>query len=966
MSDLTHETKNWMLRSRYMGGAATALALLATSNAGLAQDAEAETTEFDEIVVTGSRIVRKDLQSVSPLTVTSAEEVKFSGHHRLEDLMNNMPQLSGSTASSSYLGNGSTGIASLDLRGLGVNRTLVLVNGRRLQPGGIYSNAADINQIPSGLVKQVEVLTGGASATYGADAVAGVVNFVIDQDFEGIKLNAGISGYQHNNRNKFMQGILDDRNFDYPKGSTFDGGQYNFDIAMGSSFADGKGHVSAYINYRTTTELKQQARDYSSCSLSSASTCGGSGNAIIPNFDVYPIDPVTGETSYASDTNRWVTLDPNSNIIDSVGNVYNYAPVNHYQRPDKRYAAGAYLNYEFNENLRPYMEIMYAKDVTTGQYAESGTFFDEEYKVKCSSPLLNDAQRADICGGYGLTGDQEFAVYVGKRNVEGGPRKNNLTHSSIRFVIGMDGQVNDNWRYDASLTYGSTNSSNTYENDFFAPNITRALDVVLDANGNKVCASGEAGCVPYEIFTYQGVTPEQANTLTATAIVNGQTQMTVANAYVTGDLPVAIADDPIQAVFGVEYRKEQYERISDNIFELGQLLGLGGAQPSIRGQYDVKELFGEVVVPLVQDADFAQALTMELAYRYSDYSTTGGASTYKAGLTWQVNDMIKFRGGYNRASRAPNVRELFIPQNRGLWSGTDVCAGASPIATAAQCANTGVTADQYGNVSVSPAGQYNQLSGGNPDLKQETGDTFTFGLVASPVPGMSIAVDYWDIKISDLISNITPELANTQCAETGNAAFCDLVTRSPSGSLWLGSQGSVLATNQNLGFTQKRGIDVDANYAMDLGDGQLRFRFLSTYLLKDFTQEIPDYAPSEYGCVGQLNGNCYPASEWRHTLSANYDSGDFWTVGLKWRYFSAVTNNESTNNHKDIAAQSYVDLSAGFEITENVSLAVGINNIFDKEPPLVNDRYDFTNGNTFPAIYDPLGRRLFLTVSAHF
>lgn len=970
MSNVTHETKNWMSKSRYLGSAATAIALLATPGASFAQ--EAETTEFDEIVVTGSRIVRKDIESVSPLAVTSAAEIKFSGHHRVEDLLNSMPQVQGSTGGSSFLGNGPTGTASVDLRGLGVNRTLVLVNGRRLQPGGIYTNAADINQIPSGLLKQVEVLTGGASSTYGADAVAGVVNFVIDKEFEGLKITAGASGYQHNNNNKFMQGIMDDAGFDYPTGSTLDGGQYNFDVAMGSSFADGKGHVSAYINYRTTTELRQESRDYSSCSLRTNSTCGGSGNAIIPNFDFYPVDPVTGETDYGPATYRDLTLNPDSGFIPNVDNRYNYAPINHFQRPDKRYAGGAFLNYEFNEHARPYMEVMFSKDVTVAQYAESGTFFNEAYRIKCSSPLLSDAQRADICGGYGLTGDQEFEFWVGKRNVEGGPRKNNLSHTAIRFVVGSEGQINDNWRYDVSLTYGSTTSANVYENDFFAPNIKRALENVTTIDGQISCgnaADRAAGCVPYQLFTYQGVTPEAAKTLTATASLNGQTQQTVVNAFVAGDLPFAIADDPIQTVFGVEYRKEQFDRTADQLFELGQLLGTG-AQRSVNGQYDVKEFFSEAVVPLIQDAEFAQSLTLELGFRYSDYSTTGTAATYKVGATWQPVNELKFRGGYNRVSRAPNGLELFQPQNDGaLWTGNDGCAGLAPVLTAAQCANQGVTAAQYGNISVSPAGQYGQVAGGNPDLKQETADTITFGLVAAPIDGLNLSVDYWDIKISDIIGTVGSELAVTQCGLTGNPAFCDLINRGPSGSLWLGRSANVVATNQNLGFTHTKGIDIAADYTADLGDGQLRFKLIATRLLKNFTQSIPDFAPSEFECVGRINSNCIPSPKWRHTMAVNYDSGSFWTVGVKWRYLSGAENDiagDAARNHKDVAAQSYIDLTAGFDITENLNLAVGINNIFDKEPPLINDRYDFTNANTFPAIYDPLGRRLFATISAKF
>ncbi|PHZ84335.1 TonB-dependent receptor domain-containing protein [Paremcibacter congregatus] len=995
--------------------------------ASAAEEAAAEEVTFEEVVVTGSRIVRKDIQSVSPLAVTDAQEIKYSGHTRLEDMMNSMPQLEASQTG--LLANGATGTASLDLRGLGSQRTLVLVNGRRLQPGGINTNAADINQIPAGLVKRVEIATGGAGATYGADAVSGVVNFIMDKEFEGLKVTGGVSTYQHNNRNEFFRGLLDAKNFEYPKGSTWGGTQYNLDMAMGSAFADDKGHATIYVNYRKIKELRQESRDYASCALNGAGTsCGGSANAVVPNFDLYPTDPLTGDTIYGYDrysksdfddgiitdedligeliiggdglpsyTNNgsrvampWFPTDATSangfadhdaNTFDSLTstgalagydgtNIYNYAPVNHFQRPDERFSAGAFLNYEVSEYFKPYAEVMFARDTTKSQIAESGTFFDEEYNIKCNSPLLSAAQSAQICGARGLGADDSFAVYVGKRNVEGGPRQDNLTHSAFRFVVGAEGDIDDTWRYDVSLTHGSTNSSTAYKNDFYGPNIAKALDVNLDSDGNMQCADASAragGCLPYQIFTYQGVTAEQANYLTATGIVTGQTAQTVLNGYVTGELPIAIAEDPIQAVFGVEYRKESFERSSDQLFEEGLLLGQGGATASVDGSYDTKEVFGELFIPLMQGAEFAQDLSLELAARYADFSTTGSSFTYKAGLSWRPIDEIKLRASYNRAERAPNVLELFLPQTEGLWGGEDPCSGATPTLTAAQCALTGVSAAQYGNIGPSPADQYNSFGGGNPDLEAEVADTFTVGFVATPIDGLTVSVDYWDIKISGLIDSIDEELSVTQCGLTGNPVFCDLVTRAPNGSLWLGKAGRVVATTQNLGFTRQRGIDVVGDYRVDLGDGTLSVDMVGTYLLKKYTQEIPDFAPSEYECKGKFGSNCFPSPKWRHAMRVGFDSNDFWRVTAKWRYYGGVKNEDATATgvNAEIAAQSYFDLTTNFVVTENIELTAGVNNIFDKEPPIVTGTYS-TNANTFAGFYDTLGRYLHMSVTASF
>ncbi|WP_417320327.1 TonB-dependent receptor domain-containing protein [Emcibacter sp.] len=959
-----------------------------------AQEAEEEMV-FEEVVVTGSRIKRKDIESVSPLAIADAAEIKFSGHNRIEDLLNTMPQLE--AAQNANLSNGSTGTASLDLRGLNnslltssfANRTLVLINGRRLQPGGIYTVSPDINQIPSGLIKRIEVMTGGASSTYGADAVAGVVNFVMDDEFEGIQISAGVSAYQHNNRNDYIQGLMDDQNFEYPDGSSgLDGEQYNLDFAIGSKFNDDKGHVTVYANWRKVEELRQGARDYSACALNGdGDTCGGSANAIIPNFDLYPRFP-TGEdgaleTDYAPETNRFASLQLDGTLPEFDGtNVYNFAPVNHFQRPDERFSGGAFINYEVNEHFRPYAEVMFMRDTTKAQIAESGTFFDEEYHISCSSPLLTAAQRTDICGGYGLddsaTSTDEFAFYVGKRNVEGGPREDNLTHQSFRIVGGAEGDIKDSWSYDVSMLYGSTNASSTYKNDFFAPNIANAVDVELAEDGSIQCADADAragGCLPYLLFTPGGITAEQANYLTATGILTGSTSELVFNAFVTGDLPISIAEDPVQAVLGVEYRKETFERSSDQLFEEGLLLGQGGATASVEGSYDVKEFFAEAFVPIIQDSEFAQELSMELGLRISDYSTIGGATTYKVGLNWQPIDEVKFRGSYNRAIRAPNVLELFLPQTEGLWGGVDPCAGDPtdpdpdnhPVLNEAQCALTGVLPGQYGNISVSPASQYNNFSGGNPDLEEEVADTWTAGVVVTPLDGLTVSADYWYIKIDGIIGTINEELAVTQCGLTGNEFLCGLITRAGNGSLWLGKVGRVTSTIDNLGFTRQQGIDIAADYSIEAAEGSIFANLAGTILLEKFTQEVPDLVASEYDCKGSFSTSCIPSPTWRHTLRIGYDSHEWWTVTAKWRYFASVKNLDSSVSeiNQEIGAQSYFDLTASFVANENVNITLGVNNIFDKEPPMIGGDFA-TNANTYAGYYDTLGRYLHASVTATF
>lgn len=921
-----------------------------------AQEEIAAKEEVERIEVTGSRIKRTDVETASPVQITSAEEIKLSGFTRLEDMMNSLPQIEASETA--FLANGATGVATLNLRGMGSERTLVLVNGRRLQPGGIYSQAPDINQIPSALVDRVEVLTGGGSATYGADAVAGVVNFVMKKDFEGVELVAGGSGYQHKNDNEYIQGKMDARGFEYPEGNTgIDGKTANLDLTMGGDIDGGKGHVTAYATWRQVDELRQEARDYSSCALNAGGTaCGGSGTAPNPNFYFYPI--VDGETDYGQE--EYWTLDQNG-FIPSVGNVYNFAPVNHFMRPDERFTLGAFANYEVNDNFRPYMEVSFMNDRTVAQIAESGTFYAEEYLLDIDNPLFSDTQRDQFRAAYGADIEQ-VAAYIGKRNVEGGARASDLEHSSFRIVTGAEGDLTDTWTYDVSFLKGLTSSNTAYLNDFFGPRIGQAIG----ADGFDDCTDT---CIPYEVFTFNGVTAEAADQLKGTAILKGVTSLTVLNGFISGETGITVPGHslPVAAVIGLEHRQEKFERIADEVFAQGLLLGQGGPTPSIVGGYTVREIFGELSVPLIEDAAFAQDVTLGLGARYSDYSTSGAETTYKTEIDWTPVEDWKVRASYNRAIRAPNINDLYTPESLGLWSGVDPCAGATPALSAAQCANTGVTAAQYGNIGASPASQYNGVFGGNPNLQPEIADTLSFGIVANLFEGFNFSVDYWDIQLEDVIGGIGGQLIVEQCAITGDAYFCDRITRAPNGSLYLGNNNNVYDPNVNLASRHWRGVDVSANYDVDVAGGRLSTKLVGTQSLKKEYEVIPGMASSTYDCSGNVSVDCFAQPKWRHTLSVSYTTGDWWTASAKWRYFGKVDYTGSTDQLiKDgLDDQSYLDLTGSFVVSENVSLMTGINNIFDREPPMVGSALA-TNANTVSGYYDTLGRYIHASVTLKF
>ena len=595
---------------------------------------------------------------------------------------------------------------------------------------------------------------------------------------------------------------------------------------------------------------------------------------------------------------------------------------------------------------------MYASNESRAQIAESGSFFVEAYILDLDDfPAPFQDALVDLYG----PGYDEFGVYVGKRNVEGGPRSSNTTHDSFRMVTGMKGDINDTWSYDISYLYGQTRSTATYINDFFAPKITKNIDP-------------DTADILWDVFTYQGVTPEQAAGLTGVGVLNGTTSTEVINGYVTGDLfALPTTSNPIKVVVGYEWRGEKFERIADTVFEEGQLLGQGGPTPSLGGSYNVSEFFGEASVPVLD------SLVLDLAYRYSDYSTVGGQDTYRIGADFQPIDLLRIRMGYNRAVRAPNVSELYSQQNLGLWAGVDPCGGIiangeAPEYSQAQCANTGVTAGQYGNIALSPADQYNQITGGNPGLDAEEADTITFGVVLTPTDNLTISADYWSIEIEETVTSIGAENIVRQCAENG--LFCDAITRSGNGSLWQGETGSVLNASLNGGKNTWEGVDVAGAWGVDALGGSFNLSLIGTYML---TKEVEIPGADTYDCVGLISSRCYPSPEWRHTATASYDSNGFWAASIRWRHFGGVDYDGGLTNGRsegiDTIAQdesdggeNYLDLNATIRFLGDSEILVGINNVLDEEPPLVGGSLS-SNANATAGFYDTLGQYLFAQVT---
>ena len=986
-------TRERLLASTMIGGAAL-LALAATPAIAQAQDQEA--TRVDEIVITGTRIAQANLVTTSPVTQVTGEDITNAGVSRVEDLVNQLPQVfAGQT---STVVNGSSGTATVDLRGLGPNRTVVLIDGRRMPYGSPAIAAADLNQIPSAMVERVEVYTGGASAVYGADAVAGVVNFIMRKNFEGVRVDAQYGFYQHNNDYDGVGNVraeiarratTNPAEFQLPDNNVRDGETVQFSLVVGTDVNGGRGNITSYFTYRENNPVFQADRDYSACAVGAPNagsgpntfSCGGSATSAGGYF-----------TDFA---NYGFTLNPNNPAGEFIPynpdiHAYNYAPINYYMRPEERYSFGVFANYELNRAAEVYTQLMFTDSSTLAQIAPSGSFFNNE-TINCGNPLLSAQQSAAIgCTPADIAADNDVLFYVGRRNVEGGPRIQDYNLNSYRLVGGLRGDISDAWSYDLTAQYARVQYTDRYIGDFSTQRLGRALDVV-DVGGTPTCRSVVDGtdpsCVPYNPFRPGGINQAQLDYLTLPLIATGYVTNQVLTAAMTGDLGAYGVQSPwassgMQVAFGTEYRRDFLTVNTDAGYQSGDGAGQGGAFIGITGATTARDWFGEFILPIAEGLPFAESITLDAAYRHSSYNFAEDTDTYKVGLDWAPTSDVRFRASYARAVRAPNVFNLFNAQNVVLFGrgGGDPC-GAAQTATLAQCTATGVPAANYGQSFVdSPAGQYNNLTGGNTALNAEEADTYTYGVVFTPtfLPGFNMSIDYFDIEVEGAIGTFGAN--NTIDACYGIGAFsssdpvaCARLNRAPGGQLWT-NNGFVENLTINTGGIVTKGVDLVVNYNMNLDDfglagmGGLAFNLTGTWL--ETLENTPfDGAPG-LECVGFYENNCgFGSPEWRHRFTTSWSTP--WDVNLllTWRYHGEVEHYGLTGaglNRIDryFDAYNWFDIGATWQAFDNTRFRVGINNVFDKDPPLSYSGGG--NGNTYPGVYDSMGRYIFFGVTADF
>jgi outer membrane receptor protein involved in Fe transport len=617
---------------------------------------------------------------------------------------------------------------------------------------------------------------------------------------------------------------------------------------------------------------------------------------------------------------------------------------------------------------------------------------------------LSAAELGLLCGG-STAGTSSSDFYILRRNIEGGGRQQSIEHSDFREVIGVKGKIDDVWSYDASFNYSLVNLNSDALNYFSSTKLANALDVTGTA-ANPSCVVGPP-CVPYNLFQPGGVTPAALNYLYTPGITVGRIEQYDVIANFTGDfeeygIKLPTAKTGLKVNFGAEYRDTTSQTLPDEEVQSGDLAGAGGATPPVAGGVVAREGFIEANLPLVDDLPGAQAVDLDAGYRYSSYNLGFKTNTFKFGVEWSPIQDIRLRGSFARSVRAPNVVELYAPASIGLDGSytTDPCAGSKPVYSPAQCARTGVLPGQYGNISSNPAGQYQGLLGGNPNLQPETALTTSFGIGYTPsyVPNLRIQVDYYDIHIENVIQGTGGQVILTECATQG--IYCNDIHRDGNGSLFLSpTEAYISDLNSNLAGLREKGVDVDVGYSYDVGAfGKLHSNVVGTYISQ--YDEIPSqiYAGFEYNCAGLYGPSCSspttgagtPVFRWRHRFTTTWETP--WSgldVTLAWRYYSSVRL-ESLSPNPNLAAPSggsiangaisntdgylpsfnYFDLTAAVKLANRLTLRVGCNNILDKAPPIVGSTNIAApptgNGNTFPGVYDSLGRYLFAEVTAQF
>jgi len=971
-----------------------ALALLATPTAFSAE----EVKEVERIAVTGSRIKHNSSQMTTPTTIIDAEAIAQSGVKNIGDLLNKMPALLSGVGGGSINNNNNgdinnAGLELANLRGLGTNRTLVLVDGRRHVAGSAGSSAVDMSMIPASMVARVEIITGGASAIYGADAVTGVVNFIMRKDIEGFEIEASTGQTKES-----------------------DGDKKDLSLTWGANFAQGRGNISAHASYSDEKEIPITSRNYANLNHTFGSNPLNTGKSdgisdsifmvdqrfqalsaeglfYVPNenyfFGGLPITQVStvigppvfaddpfglGYDTYTIDREdghfRNFQAGTNCSVVPCEGgDGFRTEETGTLNAPSERTLFNLSSYYDINNDHRIYAEAKYGKTESAAS-GQASVFHDDNFGPLITINIDNPFAPQELVSIMQERGLDSVGLAVIGMNA-----RSQTKRETTQFTFGGEGSIGE-YGYTFYAQYGKV-ESNLYNDDVLNENYYRALDAVDDGSGNAVCRSADThpDCVAYNPIYFQA-SAEARDYAGVTLHRKDKIEQKVLSFTLDGSLFETNAG-MVDFVVGLEYRDESSTSTPDVLSQaidpdgvgsglIGSTTGPSRAENSYlkttNGGYDVSEIFGEVLIPLVEGVTGVESLDLELAARYADHSITGGDSTYKTALNWTIFEEFRLRTTFSHAVRAPNINELFAPEQIRGSSMTDPCHGENQIKgpsdgnRQANCAAIGIGPDFE---SAAAFGTRSEASRGNIDLNPETADTYTLGLVLTPIENLTIAIDYWNVKIDDAITTFdtTDVLNNCVDGKSLNNAFCDLVNRDE-----LGQIRTVTTQSINAAAFTANGTDIDVNYSVDLADlGNLNFMFKGTYLGERKFQQNAEDPKDVSSLAGQVG-----TPRIRGLISSVYRYEDL-TASWTMNYIGSSTFNKKAEKEtypewfdNEVGTYVYHNINVNYQINDDLSVYLGADNITDKKPPAL------PNLNAGSLLYDGIGAKYYAGIKYKF
>lgn len=973
------------VRLAILCGAATASSMIST--AVLAQETNENEPQAEQdvevIAITGSRVRSPGVESTSPIFSIGEEDIGYLQQPEFERVIRSLP--STIPADGGNVNNGTAGAATIDLRGLGAQRNLVLLNGRRMVPFN-FNGQVDTSTIPTSLIERIDVITGGASAVYGSDAISGAVNVILKDDFNGVQLD-----------------------LNHQQSAESDGDQSNITFTVGSDFADGRGNAVGSVSWMERKPVRLGDRPLGQFGIDSNTGAGlaefrAGEDAQVPEAGCggpNAVDFVNGSGSTTSIPTRFELIGTGVNgqfredgTLGDECSRFNFNPFNYYQTPARRYTATMMSHYTINDHAEAYASFNFTNTSVEQQVAPSGTF-GSQFTLPLYNPLIgnqalqfildgaNDAVASGVLEDGGSWNDvnsngvvdteDTLEVRLRRRTVELGTRSERYDSQIWQILTGFRGQFFGDWNYDVSYQYGEANRTTQRAGYTNVGNLQNALDT----RDGTTCAVGGT-CVPIDLFGGFGtITDAAAAYSSAVALQQQKYDQEIIQVIFDGPVDVIslpTATWPLSLSVGYEHRTENGSLSPDECLKEAPTSCLGGAGGNllpIDGGYKVDEFFFEGVLPIFDGYDFAETMDVEFGFRSSDYDTVGTTDSWKIGFNWRPIEPVLIRVMQQRANRAPNVGELFSPVTSGLDNATaDPCsvanAGNISDSLRALCVSTGMRAEQVGVVPDIISGQINTFSGSSPTTPPgpEQADTTTAGIVWTPTldwaNSFMVSVDYYNIEIEDIIGQFSAQEILDACYLNGNTTECAKIVRI--GGDLTGDAAGVQRFTTNLKFLQAEGVEVGINFNFDTESlGNLAF---SATINKYLTQESQssDFVPIT-DCRGFFGTTCDPISDLRWIQRTTWSYDDY-TVSLLWRHINSVEvepveASRRFEEFRTIDSYDYFDLYASYQMSDNVRFTLGVDNLFDKDPPVLgNDIGDTSSnsGNTFPSNYDPLGR----------